>query len=172
MTAHETRSDLSHITDDPTTMARFQDKVQVGDPDDCWPWPAARNPKGYGQFGSRGRYVLAHRIAYAAVHGEIPEGHMVLHSCDSPSCCNPAHLRAGSALDNARDCVARGRQCRGAKNGRAKLDEARVRALLELAWQGWSSRELAAEFEVTARQVTSITSGAGWKHVARPVAVR
>lgn len=37
------------------------------------------------------------------------DGPFVLHTCDNPPCCNPAHLYRGTALDNARDRDTRGR---------------------------------------------------------------
>ena len=32
-----------------------------------------------------------------------------MHACDVKRCCNPAHLRLGTAADNARDAYAKGR---------------------------------------------------------------
>ena len=84
---------------------RFWAKVQVGSPDECWPWLGCRDSKGYGRAGKRER---AHRIAYQIVHGALPEDRLVRHTCDNPPCCNPAHLLIGDHADNARDAVERG----------------------------------------------------------------
>lgn len=89
--------------------SRFWSKVDKRGPDDCWPWAAARLPRGYGHFSLNGRAVGAHRVAYELSTGSIPSGLFVLHSCDNPPCCNPAHLRVGTPADNMRDKVDRGR---------------------------------------------------------------
>lgn len=96
----------NHPKQDP--LARLLAKVdQSAGPDACWPWTGMRDPKGYGRGyaidGSRGRTMAAHRAIYAAVHGEISEGLYILHSCDNPPCCNPAHLRAGTPQENMDD---------------------------------------------------------------------
>lgn len=80
-------------------------------PDACWPWTGSTFRSGYGQIGNRHLPVLAHRAAHQLTHGAIPRGACVLHRCDNPLCCNPAHLFVGSARDNARDKAAKGR-CR------------------------------------------------------------
>ena len=89
----------------------FWEKVEK--PDDltkCWIWKGAKNG-GYGTFGFKGLFGerRSHRIAYILMHGCIPEGKVIAHSCDNPSCVNPLHLRACSILENNEDKVLRGR---------------------------------------------------------------
>jgi hypothetical protein len=84
-------------------------------PDACWPWTGALfrpGPRGYGMnYGriKRNRRTLhAHRVAWELAHG--PTGELfVLHKCDNPPCCNPAHLFLGTAADNMADKVRKGR---------------------------------------------------------------
>lgn len=79
--------------------------------DDCWEFDGNRAAHGYGsvrkgdQYGTR----AAHRLAYEAVHGPIPDGLEICHTCDNPPCINPDHLWAGTHADNMADKVAKGR---------------------------------------------------------------
>lgn len=65
----------------------------------CIEWTGGKDKDGYGQI--RGR--RPHRVSYELAYGEIPEGFMVLHSCNNPACINPEHLRVGTHLDNMAD---------------------------------------------------------------------
>lgn len=51
----------------------------------------------------------AHRRAFELTHGPLEAGVHVLHACDNPPCCNPAHLFPGDQTLNMRDMVAKGR---------------------------------------------------------------
>ena len=79
----------------------------------CHVWQGTRNQNGYGTFHHKGKNPLAHRLAWSAVNGSIPTGMFVMHKCDNPPCINPEHLMLGTAADNARDMVEKGRSIRG-----------------------------------------------------------
>ncbi len=96
----------------PLTAEEFWARVGVGGERECWPWLRTKHSNGYGVIGRKKPRIMtfyAHRLAYEFVHGIIPDGLVVRHSCDNPPCCNPAHLSLGTKSDNARDAVARGR---------------------------------------------------------------
>lgn len=97
---------------------RFRSKVDSsGGEDSCWNWTACKTPIGYGKIGKGGDegWVFSHRVAFELANGNLPEGMVVMHLCDNPSCCNPLHLRAGTQAENLRDMRAKGRDCRGEK---------------------------------------------------------
>lgn len=79
---------------------------------DCWPWNGVRDRHGYG-IHSKGRggegKIKAHRFSYILTNGPIPDGLLVRHACDNPSCVNPCHLEIGTHKDNAMDMVKRKR---------------------------------------------------------------
>ena len=84
--------------------ARFWARVNTsGGPNTCWPWTGARLNRGYGQVYQPNHKLLAHRVAWELECGPIPDGMSVLHQCDNPPCCNPAHLFLGTQADNISD---------------------------------------------------------------------
>jgi hypothetical protein len=89
----------------------------------------------------------------------------VLHSCDNPVCCNPAHLRVGTDKDNAADRIARNRQQRGSRVPTAKLDEVRVSAIKRDLRNGLTPQQIAPRERVSLGAIYSIKSGVNWKHV-------
>ena len=108
----------------------------------CWLWTGAiksdRQPYGSMTIGSRTdgtrSVVRAHRIAFEAFHGPIPDGMEVCHSCDMPICVNPDHLFAGTRQDNVDDRERKGRNSlppvfRGENAPWAKLSDADVAAI-------------------------------------------
>ena len=77
--------------------------------DGCWGWNGSTGRSGYGKFHVNGMRIGAHRAAYIAFVGEIPEGGNVLHRCDNPICVNPEHLFIGTHGQNMSDMKAKGR---------------------------------------------------------------
>ena len=88
-------------------MERFWAKVDKSG--DCWLWTASKTKEGYGYFRFDGAMRKAHRMSWLLTNGEIPEGMLVCHTCDNPSCVNPKHLWLGTNRDNMDDMNAKGR---------------------------------------------------------------
>lgn len=94
-------------------------------PDECWQWKGAANARGYGRFKIRSVLFSPHRVAYRLAYGEIVDaddyhGSVVLHRCDNPRCCNPAHLTLGTQRENVIDMDAKNR---GRRIGKARVFE-------------------------------------------------
>jgi hypothetical protein len=153
---------------------RFWGRIDVGGPDDCWEWQGHRKHYGHGETMYRNRRIGAHRMAYILEVGPVDSETFVCHHCDNPPCCNPRHLFAGTAADNYRDMVNKGRRgvlppdanrCRGEEHRSARFTEETVRECRELAAQGWSYRALARRYGVTPRAATLVARRETWKHV-------
>jgi hypothetical protein len=125
----------------------------------CIEWTGTLDGKGYGKKWVHGRYVGAHRLAFADAHGPIPAGLDVLHHCDNPPCVNPGHLFLGTAVDNARDMVAKGRH----RHGRtARLTVAAVCEIRALGTTE-SAGVLARRFGVSTCSIYRVRRGRTWR---------
>ena len=87
----------------------FWDRVDVREPDECWPWTGALS-RGYGHTQWMGRVQQAHRIAWGLTHATNPPlldhichngtGCSGGESCPHRRCCNPAHLIPKTQREN------------------------------------------------------------------------
>lgn len=90
-----------------TVADRFWSKVDKAGPGGCWLWTAGTFRHGYGQFMTvKPKKVSAHRWAYEALVGPIPDGLVLDHLCRTPACVNPAHLEPVTTAENTRRGVA------------------------------------------------------------------
>jgi ribosomal protein L37AE/L43A len=101
-----------------TDVDRFLAKVDKRD-EGCWLWKAARKPKGYGTFRAAGKTLNAHRFAYEAFVGPIPEGLVIDHLCGNPPCVRPDHLEPVTTRTN----LQRGRAGMGSGRCRSGLHD-------------------------------------------------
>jgi hypothetical protein len=127
----------------PVTEAEFWSRAKVT-PRGCWEWQRGLNrgkERGYGRLKFRGRYMLAHRVAWILQrHPVIGPNERILHACDNPPCINPSHLFAGTQLDNIRDRDAKGRTKKGSDSPHRFAPGVAHRAALA----GWETRRARA----------------------------
>jgi len=90
---------MSGKTSDP--LRDFWAKVKH--PEGCWEWLGSIHTDGYGKLGAKGENttVYAHRLSYETFVGPIPDGLTIDHLCKNRKCCNPDHLEAVTAGENA-----------------------------------------------------------------------
>jgi hypothetical protein len=178
-----TKKSKRNIEDDYSrTIARFMEKVAIQHGGGCWEWLAGKDKDGYGSFqygGPRGEQKFekrrAHRVSFDLFCGGLPEGMLVCHRCDNPSCVNPDHLFLGSTKDNVRDRINKGRSAAGESHGRHSSPEsfrrgaAKRRRMFDFRGRSMSLHEISAE---TGIPLVSLRSriGRGWS-IERAVSV-
>lgn len=134
----------------------------------CLIWTGAHNAKGYGKLylgPARDRVAYAHRVAWELAHGPIPDGMMVCHHCDVPSCVEPSHLFLGTCHDNHMDMVRKGRHWMRQHPERLKLNEDDVRAIRRRRMSGEKGVDLAREYGVRTSEISRIHHRVRWAHV-------
>lgn len=123
---------------------------------------------GHVQMGYLGGYQGVHRVAWAVVHGPIPDGRVVRHKCDTPRCINVEHLELGTVADNNQDRDSRGRHVPlpGVSNGFARLNVEQVQSIRRRLATGESTYTIARSLDVSQATIWNISAGRTWKHVA------
>ena len=141
---------------------RLLPKLGTGPDDECWPWLWDTEQRGYGRITIKGTRYLAHRlVAYAMNNVDLSPDMVVRHDFDNPNCCNPKHLRAGTQIENLRDCAQRGRQ-----RYSAVVTEDMVREMRARHRNGERVIDIARDYPISRSQVQSIVTGRFWKSVA------
>ena len=148
-------------------LGTFTERLWIPEPNSgCWLWLGAVNRLGYGVVTKRAasKAIFAHRAAYIAAHGSIPEGMDILHRCDNPPCVNPCHLFPGTHTDNMHDMIRKGRHVspKGEAHGAAKLtaDEA-----LAIRVSKEPHAVLATRYGISKHTVHTIRSKRSWTHL-------
>lgn len=140
-----------------TVEARFLAKItkNVG-PKGCWIFDGAvSGGNGYGSMRDEtGRMDYAHRISHRLYKGPIPDGALVLHTCDCRKCANPEHIYSGTHAQNIKDAIERERYAR-----RGKLRAAQVLEIVAKSKAGASRSSLSERFHVSPESIARILQG-------------
>lgn len=148
-------------------LSRLMARVTITDT--CWLWNGPVDKNGYGRMRVGGRKIKGvHRVSLEAHTGQVADGLLVCHHCDTPACVNPQHLYVGTALQNNRDKMQRGRGVfyHGEESGTSKLTEENVREIVRLYSTGeWRQADLASKYAVSNATIQLILSGKNWKHL-------
>ena len=133
----------------------------------CWMWDRAKTSQEnftYGVLQVDRKPVLAHRFSYTRFKGAISEGLFVCHTCDRPSCVNPAHLWLGTNAENTKDRDEKGRggTSVGERNGASKLTVIEVSRIKEGLRAGRTQQDLANTFGVSVGAVGKIKRVETW----------
>lgn len=135
---------------------------------DCLEWTAAKGHHGYGVTRIDGKAVKTHRLALELEGIDITDKH-VLHSCDNPACCNPAHLRVGNHTENMHDMIERNRFTnigkKGSANNSAIINEQDVIQIRHRLSIGHRNCDIATDFGVSRQLITNIKKGRAWSHI-------
>ena len=134
----------------------------------CWEWQGSCNTFGYGTVPTQsGKCYCAHRVAaYLAELVDSPAapkdrrgGGFILHQCDNPKCCNPAHMRIGTFSQNQKESYERERRTapRGSNSANSKLTPEQV-ASIRATYAAGEVRQvdLAAQYGVCQRTISMI----------------
>lgn len=138
-------------------------ELSVAEESGCIRFTGHLDGEGYGRIMVARVKYMAHRLSYSINNGPIPDGYVVRHKCDNPSCINPEHLEVGTQADNIADKVSRGRQARGSGVGRAILTEEAVR---EIRSSPLKVSELSTLYGVSVVSIRNILRRKTWQHVA------
>lgn len=142
----------------------YNEKVIKSDNEnDCYGWAASLGHNGYALMWDGVRLQRGHRWVWEQHYGEIPEGMVIRHTCNTRHCTNIRHLQLGSQADNIRDRDADGNTAKGEVHGMAKLTESDVKEIRAQRANKVKLRDIAEQFGITMANVSNIAKRRIWK---------
>ena len=129
----------------------------------CWIWTGSKTRDGYGVIVIGRKQYRAHRVAYENCHGTaLTPADVICHKCDTPLCVNPRHLFKGTARDNTRDMIAKGRKVvmTDGLHPNTKIPHEQRDVIRAMRQDGASLRGLANAFGVSFKTISAICTRA------------
>lgn len=144
---------------------RFYSKIKIDEATGCHMWVAFTNRQGYGTIRIQKLAYLSHRVIFFLDTGIQPKNLLVCHRCDTPGCCNSAHLFLGTPRDNTLDKVQKNRVPKGVKQWSATLTDAIVLEIRRLHGEGLNQPEIARRLGVCVKNLSHVIHRKTWKHI-------
>ena len=123
---------------------------------------------GYGRITKDGKLVRVHREMWKQHNPNEEISGVIMHTCDTPNCVNPAHLVHGTQAENIADMVAKGRRVtvKGSAQKDAKLTESDIPVIRQRLEYGATYARIARDYAVSETTIRFIDIGRTWKHVS------
>jgi len=158
----------------PAKYATIENIVSYSVPEPntgCYLWLRGANGDGYSCFTAFYRTIRAARAICILQYNLDPEGDWVaMHTCDTPLCVNPQHLRVGTVDENNADRDRKNRNAKGMRNGvhtqhNTKLTVNDVHEIRKLLAAGVYQADIARKFNVNQTTISEIHRKKTWAHV-------
>lgn len=159
---NEAKRPVGRPTKYPNAKNTFEDWLKTRDRSGCWDWSGYVDTNGYPFLYIDAKRIALHRFALSLKQSEPQGGMLACHSCDNTRCVNPEHLFWGTPRDNVEDAVRKNRMSHGEKHYQAKLTDAQVTTIRQIAKYGRCHgvfRQLARAYGVTPMNISLIVSG-------------
>jgi hypothetical protein len=163
--------------DEVEAKSKFEKKIDKID--GCWIWNGSIHKKSNkygkdykgkwdcGMFYMGRIHMVAYRAAYILYKGIIDINAIVRHTCDNSLCVNPDHLILGTNKQNTSDSVERGRNVHGIKVWTSKLNEEKVKTILDRISSGDTLTKIAQDYGMSIGAISLIKNGHNWKKVVQ-----
>lgn len=131
---------------------------EVAMQDDCvYTTGVVLDKDGYPRVKWKKRMWRMNRLLYTFVHGPIPEGHVIGHSCNNKGCINPNHLYLTTAAQNSTDAARDGLYKVGFKNFNFECADSSWLALSKLYHEeGYTQERIAEMYSIHQTRVSDI----------------
>ena len=143
-------------------ISRFVAFVSPEPNSGCWLWCGSIVHGGYGKFKISNVNFIASRVAFTMFVQQIPQGMVVCHKCDTPTCVNPEHLFIGTQRENVADREAKGRGAYGDRH-RSKLSSSQVIEIRRLFKRGARNIDIAQQFNISQALASFIKNRRLWR---------
>lgn len=132
-------------------------EVRKGMTTPCWPWTGGLSASGRPYFNVDGKKVLAYRLVYELVTGDVLGDRIAMHQCDNEICCRHDHIKPGDHQQNMDEMKERERH---------GLPHHVVTAIRTLSTGGRTHKEIAALYGIGRSTVTEIVNKVNYGGVA------
>lgn len=149
---------------------RFWQLVDKKEDHECWLWKRPPSSNGYGRIRVKetGKEEGAHRVSWWLHNNktDIPDGMVVMHSCDNKLCVNPKHLSIGTFKENTHDMIKKGRAkyktFPGESNANALLTK---QDIIFIRNSNLKHTELAKMLNVSSACIADVRKRRSWTHI-------